>query len=62
METMENKDKDTNTHYQKVVRVGDQKWEIVQISIRMIFFVWDWYSLFFVQGVFKSHLKKITPT
>ena len=60
---MENKD--TNTEYQKFVRVGDQKWEIVEITIRIIFLlfflVWDSYSLFFIQGVFKFHLKKISP-
>ena len=58
--TMENKD--TNTDYHEVVRVGDQKWEIVEIMIRNIFFVSDSYSLFFIQGVFKSHLEKTTPT
>ena len=42
--TMENKD--TNTDYQKVVRVGDQKWKIVEITIEIIFFVSD--SLFFM--------------
>ena len=60
---MENKD--TNTDHQKVVRVGDQVWEIVDITIQsgsFCFFVWDFYSLFFIQGVFKSHLKKITST
>ena len=41
---MENKD--TNTDYQKVVRVGDQKWKIVEITIEIIFFVSD--SLFFM--------------
>ena len=41
--TIENKD--TNTYYQKFVRVRDQKWEIVEIV-----------------EVFKSYLKKITPT
>ena len=56
---MENKV--TNTDYQKVVRVGDQKWEIVEIMIGNIFFGSDSYSLFFIQGVFKSHLKKTTP-
>ena len=44
---MENKD--TNTHYQKYVRVGDQKWEIVEITIGIIFFAWDSYSLFFIR-------------
>ena len=33
---MENKD--TNTDYQKVVRVGDQKWEIVETTSTVIFF------------------------
>ena len=58
--TME--DKDTNTDCQKFVRVGDQKWDIVEITIGIIFFTWNSYSLCFIQGVFKSHLKKITPT
>ena len=53
---MENKG--TNTDYQKFVRVGDQKWEIVEIITGIIFFAWDSNSLFFIQGVFKSHLKK----
>ena len=50
---MENKD--TNTEYQKFVRVGDQNWEIIEITIGINFFVWDSYSLFFIQGAFKSH-------
>ena len=33
------KNKDTNTDYQKFVKVGDQKWEVVEITIRIIFFV-----------------------
>ena len=44
---------------------GDQKWEIVEITIGFFFFFffnWDLYSLFLIKGVFKSHLKKITPT
>ena len=32
-------------------RIGDQKWEIVEIPI----------GIFFIQGVFKSYLKKTTP-
>ena len=32
---MENKD--TNTDYQKFLRVGDQKWEIVEIIIAIIY-------------------------
>ena len=34
--TIENKD--TNTDYQKFVRVADQKWEIVEITVGIIFF------------------------
>ena len=30
--------KDTNTDYQKFVRAGDHKSEIVEITIRIIFF------------------------
>ena len=40
----------TNTDYQKFVRVGDQTWEILEISIGIIFFIffaWDLYYLFF---------------
>ena len=44
--TMENKD--TKTDYQELVRVGDQKWDMVKITIGIIFFVWDSYSLFFI--------------
>ena len=33
---MENKD--TNTKYEKFVRVGDQKWEILEITIGIFFF------------------------
>ena len=43
------KNKDANTDYQKVVRVGDQKWEIVEFTIGINFFVWDLYSLLFVK-------------
>ena len=30
--------KDTNTEYQKFVKVGYQKWEIVEITIEIFFF------------------------
>ena len=40
---------------------GDQKWELVEITVGIIFFAWDLYSLFFIQGGFKSHLKKNHP-
>ena len=43
---MENND--TSTDYHKFVRVGDQKQEIVEITIGIIlFFAWDLYSQFF---------------
>ena len=57
--TMDNKD--TNTDCLKVVRVGGQKWKIVEITVRISFFVWVSYSLLLIQGVFKSHLKKLPP-
>ena len=45
--------KDTITYYQKVVRVGDQNWEIVQITTRIIRFLFgDSHSPYFIQGVF----------
>ena len=39
---MENND--ANTDYHKFVTVGDQKWEIVEITIGITFFAWDLYS------------------
>ena len=42
---MENKD--TKRDYQEVVTAVEQQWEIVEITIGVIFFVWDSYSLFF---------------
>ena len=47
---------DQKWDYQMFVRVGDQKWEIVKITIGTILFAWDSYSLFFIPGVFKSHM------
>ena len=44
--TIENKDRYID--YQKFVRIEDQNWEIVEITIRIIFFAWDFYSLFFI--------------
>ena len=57
---MENND--TNTDYHKFARVGDQKWEIVEIAIGIIFF----FCLRFVfnilyTGSFQVPPKKITP-
>ena len=59
---MENKD--TNTDSQKFVRVGDQKWAIIEIASEYHFFAWNFYSLFFYTGSFQvppeknhSHLK-----
>ena len=56
---MENND--TNTDYTRFVRVGDQNWEIVQVTIGIISSAWDLYSLFIIPGDFKPRLKKITP-
>ena len=59
---MENKD--TNTDSQKFVRVGDQKWAIIEIASEYHFFAWNFYSLFFYTESFQvppeknhSHLK-----
>ena len=40
---------DRSTNYHKVVRVRDQKWEIVEITIIIFFLVWDSYWLFFIK-------------
>ena len=56
------KNKDTNRDYQKFVRVGDQKREIIEITIGIIFLFEISIHYFFIHGVFKSHMKKITPT
>ena len=58
--TMENKD--TNIDYQKFFSLEDQKWEIVENTFGIIFFVWDLYSLLLMQTVFKTHLKKTNPS
>ena len=50
--TMENKD--TKTDYQEVVRVGDQKWEMVEITIRIIFFCLRFiFTIFIYTGNFQ---------
>ena len=49
---MENKD--TNTDYQKVVRVGDQKWEIVETTFRIIF-LFEIRIHYILYRVLKSH-------
>ena len=46
---MENKD--VNTDYQRVVRLGDQKWQIVEITIK-ISFVCLFVYLGFVSTIF----------
>ena len=58
---MENND--TNTDYNKFVRLGDLKWEIVEITIGIIFFFYLRYVLTnFYTGSFQVPPKKITPT
>ena len=49
---MENKD--TNTDYQNVVRVGDQKWEIVETTFR-INFLFEIRIHYILYRVLKSH-------
>ena len=57
---MENKD--TNTDYQKVVSVGDQKCEVVEITIKIIF-LFEIPIHYFYTGSFQvAPEKKITPT
>ena len=55
------KNKDTNTGYQKVVRVGNQKWGIVKTTIGIIFFVWDSNSLFLYREFSSPTWKKSPP-
>ena len=59
---MENND--TNTDYHKSVRVCDQKWQTVEITISIIFFTLDLYSLFtiFYTDSFQVPPKKSPPT
>ena len=58
--TMENKE--TKTDYQELVKTGDQKCDMVEITIRTIFFVLDSYSLFFIYtGNFQVPPEKIHP-
>ena len=57
---MENKD--TKADYQMVVRAEDQKWEMVEINIGIIYFIWDSLHYFlYIQGIFKSPWKKSPP-
>ena len=57
---MENKD--ANTDYLKFVGVGDQKSEIVEITVGIIFFLLEICIYYFLYKVSTSHLKKITFT
>ena len=56
---MENKD--TNADYQKFVRVGDQKWEIAEITIRIIFFLLEIRIHYFLYKEFSSPTRKKSP-
>ena len=51
----------TNTDYHKFVRVGDQKWEIVEITIRIIFFCLRFVFTIFYTGSFQVPPKKNHP-
>lgn len=50
---MENKD--TSTDYQKFVGVRDQKWEVVEITIGIFFFLLEIYIHYFLYLEFSSH-------
>ena len=53
---MENND--TNTDYHKFVRVGDQKWEIVEITIGIFFF---FFYLRYIFTVFYTGSFQVPP-
>ena len=59
--TMENRD--TNTNYQKVVRVWDQKWEIVEITIgiTVLFEILLHYIYFLYRDFSSPTWKKSSP-
>ena len=54
---------DTNTDYHKFVKVGDQKWEIVEITIGIIFsfFCLRFVFIIFYTGSFQVPPKKNPP-
>ena len=56
---MENKN--TNTDYHKFVRVGNQKWEIVEITIKIIFFCLRLLFTIFYTGNFQVPPEKKSP-
>ena len=56
---MENNNK--NTDYHKFVIVGDQKWEIVEITIGIIFFCLRFVFIIFYTGSFQVPHKKNLP-
>ena len=58
--TMDNND--TNTDCQKVVRVGGQKWEIVEITVRISFFCLRFVFTTSYTGSFQVPPEKITPS
>ena len=52
----------TNIDYHKFVRVGDQKWEIVEITIRIICFCLRFVFTIFYTWSFQVPLEKDHPT
>ena len=54
--------KHTNTDCQKVVRVGGQKWETVEITVRISFFCLRFVFTTSYTGSFQVPPEKITPT
>ena len=51
----------TNTDCHKFVKVGDQKWEIVEITIRIIFFFYLRFVFTIYTGSFQVPPKKYHP-
>ena len=51
----------TNTDYHKFVRVGDQKSELVEVTIRIIFFFLRFVFTIFYKGSFQVPPKKKSP-
>ena len=56
---MENSD--TNTDHHKFVRVGDQKWEIAEITMESLFFLLEICIHYFLYREFSSPTYKKSP-
>ena len=57
---MENKDRKTD--YQEVVRAGNQKWQMVEITVRIFFFCFTFlFIIFCIYRKFSSPTSKKSP-